>query len=104
MRKQFKYLGFNDMGKTTVSNKEQCTIQNVSVRDFYASQAMVAVMGETQEMRIATFWDWVKHLLIIYLNFTFLTVKYETVDNVYEDAAKRCFDYAEAMINERNAR
>lgn len=30
MRKQFKYLGFNDMGKTTTSKKEQCTIHSVS--------------------------------------------------------------------------
>ena len=91
----------------TEENKKtdkQCTIQNVSVRDFYASQAMLAVMGETQEMRIATFWDWVKHLLIIYLHFTFLTVKYKKVDDVYEDAAKRCFEYADAMMAERNAR
>ena len=27
--KQFKYLGFNDMGKTITSTKEQCTIHNV---------------------------------------------------------------------------
>ena len=30
MRKHFKYLGFNDMGKTTTSKKEQCTINGVS--------------------------------------------------------------------------
>lgn len=86
------------------STETQFAIQNVSMRDFYASQAMLAVMGETQEMRIATFWYWVKHLLVLYLHFSFLTVKYKKVDNVYEDAAKRCFEYADAMINERNAR
>lgn len=87
--------------KTENSKKEQPhNLQNLSLRDFYASQAMLAVMGETQEMRIATLWDWVKHLLQTYLHFTFLTVKYEKVDNVYEDAAKRCFEYADAMIAE----
>lgn len=30
MRKQFKHLGFNDMGKTTICKKEQCTINGVS--------------------------------------------------------------------------
>ena len=30
MKKQFKYLGFNDMGKTTKSEKEQCDIHVVS--------------------------------------------------------------------------
>ena len=29
MRKQFKYLGFNDMGKTTASKQEQCNIHSV---------------------------------------------------------------------------
>lgn len=77
-------------------------MQNVSLRDFYASQAMGAVMGETQEMRTATLWDWVKFLLQQYLHFTFLTVKYVQVDNVYKDAAKRCYEYADAMMNERN--
>lgn len=79
------------------------TIQNVSLRDFYASQAMSAVMGETQEMRIATFWDWIKFLMQTHLHFTFLTVKYVQVKNVYEDAAKRSYEYADAMIIKRNA-
>ena len=82
--------------------QEQSIMQNISLRDFYASQAMVAVMGETQEMRIATFWDWIKLLLQQYFFCTFLTVKYVQVDNVYEDAAKRCYEYADAMISERN--
>lgn len=30
MNKHFKYLGFNDMGKTTLSTKEQCNIDLVS--------------------------------------------------------------------------
>lgn len=30
MKKHFKYLGFNDMGKTTKSEKEQCDIHVVS--------------------------------------------------------------------------
>ena len=31
MKKHFKYLGFNDMGKTTTSIKEQCSIGVVVV-------------------------------------------------------------------------
>lgn len=72
------------------------------LRDLLASQAMLAVMGETQEMRIATFQDWIKHLMIMYLSFTFLSVKYVQVENVYEDASKRAYEYADAMIKERN--
>ena len=101
-----KFTHLRNNGVTMHKNKNtdnQCTIQNVSLRDFYASQAMSAVMGETQEMRIATFWDWIKFLMQQYLCFTFLTVKFVQVDNVYEDAAKRCYEYADAMIIERNA-
>ena len=34
MRKQFKYLGFNDMGKTTTSKQEQCSIGVVTNRTY----------------------------------------------------------------------
>ena len=77
------------------------TKKEITLRDFYASQAMIAVMGETQEMRVASVWDWVKYLLQSYLHFNFLTVKYVKVKNVYEEAAERCFQYADAMIKER---
>ncbi len=73
--------------------------QNISLRDYFAAQAMLAVMQETQEMRIASFWDWIKHLMVSYLHFNFLTVKYVKVENVYEDAAKRCYEYADALIS-----
>lgn len=76
----------------------------VSLRDYFASQAMLAVMQETQEMRIGSFWDWVKQLLVTYLHFTFLTVKYVQVENVYEDAAKRAYEYADALLSVRNGR
>jgi hypothetical protein len=76
----------------------------VSLRDYFASQAMLAVMQETQEMRIGSFWDWVKQLLVTYLHFTFLTVKYVKVENVYEEAAKRAYEYADALLSVRNGR
>ena len=76
--------------------------EEISVRDYFASQAMLAVMQETQEMRIGSAWDWIKHLMVTYFNFTFLTVKYVQVDNVYQDAAKRAYEYADALIEERN--
>ena len=73
----------------------------VTIRDYFAAQAMLAVLQESQEMRIATFWDWCKYLLILYLHFTFLTVKYVKVDNVYEEASKRAYEYADAMMKAR---
>lgn len=72
-----------------------------NTRNYFAGQAMSAVMNETQEMKIASFGDWIKSLLVLYLHFTFLTVKYKKVDNVYEDAAKRAFEYADAMMAEK---
>ena len=32
MRKQFKYLGFNDMGKTTTSKQYKCSIKRYLVK------------------------------------------------------------------------
>lgn len=34
MRKQFNYLGFNDMGKTTTNNQEGCDMHVVSFSLF----------------------------------------------------------------------
>jgi len=76
-------------------------LHEISIRDYFAAQAMLAVMQETQEMRVASFWDWIKHLLVTYLSLTFLTVKYERVENVYEDAAKRAYEYADALLSAR---
>jgi len=86
-----------------MTEQKQNIINNINLRDFFASQAMDAVMGETQEMRIATLWDWIKYLMQGYLHFKFLTVKYVQVDNVYEESAKRCYEYADAMIKERDS-
>jgi hypothetical protein len=73
-----------------------------SLRDYFASQAMLATIAETQEMRIGSFWEWIKLLLVTYLHFSFLHVKYIKVDNAYQDAAKRCYEYADAMLLERS--
>lgn len=73
----------------------------IEIRDYFASQAMFAVMQETQEMRVASFWDWFKLLLVQCLHFTFLHVKYVRVPNAYEDAAKRAYEYADAMMKAR---
>ena len=72
--------------------------ENISLRDYFAAKAMLAVMQETQEMKIASFWDWCKHLMINLLHFTFLSVKYVKIDNVYEEAAERAYEYADAMM------
>jgi hypothetical protein len=82
--------------------KENACVSNISLRDYFASQAMLAVMQETQEMRIGSFWEWCKQLLVSYLNFTFLTVKYVKIDNVYKEAAERAYEYADALLSIRN--
>jgi hypothetical protein len=51
MRKQFKYLGFNDMGKTTASTKEQCTIHNV-VLSALEKMTFNEVEAELKEVKI----------------------------------------------------
>ena len=75
---------------------------NISLRDYFASQAMNVVMQETQEMRINSIWDWIKQILTTYLHFTFLTVKFVKVEGVYEEAAERAYEYADALLKVRN--
>ena len=94
------------MEKSDLNNKNKTfsniLLPDISLRDYFASQAMLSVMQETQEMRIGSFWDWCKYLMVSYLHFTFLTIKYVQVDNVYEEAAKRAYEYADALISIRN--
>jgi len=92
------------MENVELKNESPTCLPAVSLRDYFASQAMLAVMQETQEMRIGSFWDWVKQLLVTYLHFTFLTVKYVQVESVYEEAAKRAYEYADALLSVRNGR
>ena len=73
----------------------------IELRDYLAGQAMLVVMQETQEVVPASFFDWIKQLAFIYLNATFLKVKYREIHNVYSEAAKRAYKYADAMISER---
>jgi hypothetical protein len=73
----------------------------IELRDYLAGQAMLAVMQETQEVVPASFFDWLKQLAYNYLHATFLKVKYREIDNVYYEAAKRAYKYADAMISER---
>lgn len=75
---------------------------NISLRDYFASQAMNVVMQETQEMRINSIWDWIKQILTTYLHFTFLTVKFVKVEGVYEEAVERAYEYADALLKVRN--
>ena len=81
--------------------QERIELEGFELRDYFASQAMLAVLQETQEMRVASFEDWCKELMVTYLHFTFLTVKYVKVDNVYNEAAKRAYEYADAMLAAR---
>lgn len=77
------------------------TEEEKKTRDYFAAQAMLAVMQETQEMKIASFKDWVKQQLVQLLGFTFLTVKFVKVENVYEEASQRAYEYADAMMAEK---
>jgi hypothetical protein len=79
-------------------------MEQVSLRDFFASQAMSVVMQETQEMKTASFKEWIKHLLVVYLNFSFLEIKYVQIEGVYEDAAKRAYEYADALLAARESK
>lgn len=76
-------------------------MNHLSKRDYFAGQAMLAVVQETQETVPASFWDLVKANLRDY-GFMFLIVKYRTVENVYEDAADKAFLYADAMVKLSN--
>ena len=75
---------------------------DISLRDYFASQAMLAVVQETQEMIPASFWDWFKLICRDLFHMTFLEVHYREVTDVYENAAKRAYKYADAMINCKN--
>ena len=67
--------------------------------DFFASQAMIAVMQETQETVPASTWDFIKFHLRQF-GLTFLVVQYKDIDGVYAGAAKRAYLYADAMAKE----
>ena len=75
-------------------------MKEIAKRDYFAGQAMLAIMQESQEMRVASFWDWCKALMVTFLHFNFLTIKMIPVENVYNDAAKRAYQYADAMVAE----
>jgi hypothetical protein len=77
-------------------------VPGLTKREEFAKAAMIAVMGETQEMRVASAWDWFKYLLQNYLLMSFLTVKYKEVKGVYNEASARCVKYADALIEELN--
>lgn len=98
---------------STESKYQECINENIAthnafylseLRDQFACHALLAVMQETQEMRIGSFRDWIKQLLVTYLNFTFLTVNYVQIANAYEEAAKRAYQYADALLAARNIR
>lgn len=74
------------------------TLNDTFWRNYFAGQAMLAVLQESQEMRVASFWDWCKSLFVAFLHFNFLHVKYIIVPNAYEEAATRAYKYADAML------
>lgn len=76
-------------------------LNDSNLRDYFAGQAMMAVMQETQEVVPASFWDWIKQLAYKYLEAKFLKIKYKEIEGVYHEAASRAYKYADAMMNER---
>ena len=67
-------------------------------RDYFAAKAMTAVMGETQETKLASFYVWIKHILVTNLQMEFLTVRRVEVDHTYKDASIRAYKYADEML------
>jgi hypothetical protein len=79
-------------------------MNKITELDYFAARSMEVVMMETQEVVVDGFWNWVKQLMQIYLHFSFLEVKYRNIEGTYEKAAKKCYDYAQAMVNEKYKR
>jgi hypothetical protein len=75
---------------------------NISLRDYFAAEATEVILRETQEIRVASFKDWIKHILFTRFKLTFLKVKYVKVDGLYEECAKLAYDYADALIAARD--
>lgn len=71
------------------------------LRDYFAAQAMLTVSMETQETRIASFWDWIKNILKEHLYCSFLTVNFVSIEGSYEKMAKKSYALADAMMKER---
>lgn len=68
--------------------------------ELFTAHAMLCVISETQESVPDGVWNWVKELLRDYVHMRFLVVKYRTIENAYQDAAKRAVEYAEACCRE----
>lgn len=71
------------------------------LRDYFAAKAMVVISSETQEAKVASFWDWIKWLLVVFLHMSFLHVKYKSVDGMKEEIAKKSYELADAMLKEK---
>lgn len=81
-------------------NQDKSGLIGLTKREYFTAKAMLAVMQETQEMKVKSFWDWIKFLLVTYLHFNFLTVRFVKVKDVYEDASKRAVEYADAILKQ----
>ena len=70
--------------------EEKKIVSSIELRDYFAAQAMESVMSETQEMRVASFFDFIKLLLQQVCYLSFLEVQYIEIKGVYQKAAERC--------------
>lgn len=77
-----------------------CGTDGMTLRDYFAAKAMLAVMAETQETVPDGFFNWIKSFLFSH-GATFLKVRYVTIDGIYETSAVRAYQYADAMLAAR---
>ena len=67
--KQFKHLGFNNMGKTTTNKKEQCNLYGVIKRYLYLIPLIGVLCTKNKRMSFSEEWtyfiyQWICSLLI----------------------------------------
>ena len=83
------------------SYTEHFPFDGMTLIDYFAAKAMPVVTAEMQETVPASFWDWVKMLLISFLHMNFLEVKFKKVKGVDEVISRKAYELAAAMIEER---
>ena len=76
-------------------------VNGMTLLDYFAAKAMLVVTSEMQETVPASFWDWIKMLLVTFLHLRFLEVNFKKVNGIDELIAKNSYELAASMISER---
>lgn len=95
------YIGHPIHGRIHRNEIGEEVQEGMTLLDYFAVRAMPVVTAEMQETVPASFWDWVKMLLISFLHMNFLEVKFKKVKGVDEVISKKSYELAAAMIEER---